>query len=72
MHFLIVKNANLHEPPHSTDTGTHGQMDGQTHKKRITSVPPQKFFLLICEGEGGKLYKPFEISTSPIILFELC
>ena len=44
MHFLIVKNANLHEPPpHPTDTGTHGQMDGQTHKKRITSVPPQKF-----------------------------
>ena len=39
--------------------------DGWTHRqKRITSVQLQNIFLLhICEEEGGKLYKPYQIST---------
>ena len=46
---------------------THGHTDGQTHRQElITSVPLQNFFLNICEGEGGKLYKPYEISSSSL------
>ena len=43
--------------------------DGWTHsQKRITSVPLQiLFFLHICEGEGGKLYKPYKICTASLV-----
>ena len=50
-----------------TDTRTHGRMDGRTDGQTKTthlSTTTEIFFL--CEGEGGKLYKPYEISTSSL------
>ena len=52
-----------------TDRQTHGHRDGWTDtQKEITSVPLQQFFLhkCECEGEGGKLYKPYKIFTSSL------
>ena len=48
--------------------------DGQTHGHTDKNESPQYhyiiFFLLqICEGEAGKLYKPYEISTFFFLLF---
>ena len=42
--------------------------DARTHRHfLITSVPLQKFILFFtCEGEGGKHYEPYEISTSSL------
>ena len=46
-----------------SDTRTDRPTQGQ---KRITSVPLQNFFLHVCEWEGGKLYKTYQISTSSL------
>ena len=50
-----------------TDTRTHGRTDGHTDKNESPQYHYRIFFFLhICEGEGGKLYKPYEISTSSL------
>ena len=46
---------------------THGRTDARRDRQKwITLVPLQKFFFHICEGKGGKLYKPYKISTSSL------
>ena len=48
-----------------TDARTHRRTATQT-KTNDLSTTTEIFFLHICEGEGGKLYKPYEISTSSL------
>ena len=48
-----------------TDAQTHGHTDkneSPLYQREIFFF----FFLHICEGKGGKLYKPYEISTSSL------
>ena len=44
---------------------THRRMDGET-KTNHPNTTTEIFFLPVCEGEGGKHYKPYEISTSSL------
>ena len=51
-----------------TDARTHGHTDGQTFTNHPCTIGKFFFFffLHICEGKGGKLYNPYEISTSSL------
>ena len=47
-----------------TDALTHGHTD--KNESPLYHREIFFFFLHICEGKGGKLYKPYEISTSSL------
>ena len=40
--------------------------DAQMHGQKLITSLPLHIFLHICEGEGGKLSEPYQISTSSL------
>ena len=45
---------------------THGRTDGHKDKNESPQYHYRIFFLHVCEWEGGKLYKTYQISTSSL------
>ena len=61
---MVQKLWHFFEVTHGRTHGrTDGQTDGHTDKNESPQYHYRIFFLHVCDGEVGKLYKPYEIFT---------